>query len=153
VTPIRCVFILMPMLGSVLRGRLEDCHQKRKHRNDRVYQGALEHKDSLPVYTAVLDWDRRRQVNWRSDLRQYANIEWPPAPIDDSPSGPTIIIERGQSTLKLSTAVHHEFSGTATRSAVRVARPFEVSSDCASAIGIRSSLRLSNSRPIIAYKP
>jgi hypothetical protein len=34
--------------------------------------------ESTPGYTSVLDFDHRRQVNWRTDLRQYAVQQWPP---------------------------------------------------------------------------
>jgi hypothetical protein len=57
------------------------------------FKGSLMRTDSSPVYTSVLDFEHRRQVNWRNDLRQYEIIEWPPE-VPPSPSGPTITIER-----------------------------------------------------------
>jgi hypothetical protein len=40
-----------------------------------------------------MDFDRRRQVNWRSDLRQYQIVEWP-ADVQPNSSSPVINIER-----------------------------------------------------------
>ena len=57
------------------------------------FKGSLKRVDSSPAYTTVMDFDHRRQVNWRSDLRQYEIVEWPPD-IRPSPSSPVINIER-----------------------------------------------------------
>jgi hypothetical protein len=57
------------------------------------FKGSFKRVDSSPTYTTVMDFDHRRQVNWRSDLRQYEIIEWPPD-IQPNPSSPVINIER-----------------------------------------------------------
>jgi hypothetical protein len=57
------------------------------------FKGSLLRTDFSPVYTAVLDFEHRRNVNWRNDLRQYEIVEWPPA-IQPKASGQTIVIER-----------------------------------------------------------
>ncbi|HEY1341307.1 MAG TPA: hypothetical protein VGF59_27545 [Bryobacteraceae bacterium] len=57
------------------------------------FKGSLTRKDSSPVYTTVLDFEHRRQVNWRNDLRQYEIVEWPPE-VRTDPSLPAIEIER-----------------------------------------------------------
>jgi hypothetical protein len=55
----------------------------------------LKRIDPSPVYTTALDRAGRRQFNWRSDLRQYEIMEWPPeVRPSDSPSGPVITVER-----------------------------------------------------------
>ena len=46
------------------------------------------------MYTTVLDFEHRRQVNWRNDLRQYEIVEWPPEVRLNSSSVQTITIER-----------------------------------------------------------
>jgi hypothetical protein len=56
------------------------------------FKGSVVRTDSSPVYTSVLDFEQRRQINWRSDLRQYEIIEWPPE-LPPKASGPTIVIE------------------------------------------------------------
>ena len=59
------------------------------------FKGTRVRTDSFPLYTSVLDYDHRRQVNWRTDLRQYAIVEWPPEPrIDATAPGRVIEIER-----------------------------------------------------------
>lgn len=76
-------------------------------------------RDSLPAYTTVLDFDNRRQINWRSDLRQYEIVEWPPQQQSDSPSGPVITIERNTTD----TGERRQFFGRAARRLVtRVTR-------------------------------
>jgi len=57
------------------------------------FKGALVRADSLPAFTSVSDFDHRRNVNWRNDLRQYVVVEWSPEPQRDSSSGPVITIE------------------------------------------------------------
>ena len=57
------------------------------------FKGSLTRTDSSPAYTTVIDWEHRRQVNWRNDLRQYEIVEWPPE-IRPNASGPAIVIER-----------------------------------------------------------
>jgi hypothetical protein len=58
------------------------------------FKGALMRTDSSPAYTTVLDFDHRRRLHWRSDLRQYAIVEWPPQYQSDSLPRPVITIER-----------------------------------------------------------
>ena len=58
------------------------------------FKGALMRADSAPGYTSVSDFDHRRNVNWRNDLRQYVVVEWPPEYQSDSSSRPVITIER-----------------------------------------------------------
>ena len=57
------------------------------------FKGSLTRTDSSPAYTTVIDWEHRRQVNWRNDLRQYEIVEWPPE-VRPNASGPAIVIER-----------------------------------------------------------
>jgi hypothetical protein len=82
------------MLGSVLYGDWKIVTKTGDSSVTELFKGALMRTDSLPAYTTVLDFDQRRQINWRSDLRQYVIVEWPPEPQNDSPSGPIITIER-----------------------------------------------------------
>ena len=58
------------------------------------FKGALVRADSPPAFTSVSDFDHRRNVNWRNDLRQYVVFEWSPEPQSDSSSGPVITIEQ-----------------------------------------------------------
>jgi hypothetical protein len=91
------LFAFTPMLGSLLYGDWKIVTRTGNSSVTEFFKGALIRTDSLPAYTTVLDFDHRRQVNWRSDLRQYGIVEWPPAypeyPIG-SPSGAIITIER-----------------------------------------------------------
>jgi len=57
------------------------------------FKGSLMRTDASPVYTTVLDFEHRRQVNWRTDLRQYETVDWPPE-VRPNASGPAIVIER-----------------------------------------------------------
>lgn len=57
------------------------------------FKGSLTRTDPSPSYATVMDFDRRRQVNWRSDLRQYQIVEWPPD-VRPNSSSPVINIER-----------------------------------------------------------
>jgi hypothetical protein len=57
------------------------------------FKGTLMRVDSSPTYTTVMDVDRRRQVNWRSDLHQYEIVEWPPD-VQPNSSSRVITIER-----------------------------------------------------------
>jgi hypothetical protein len=58
------------------------------------FKGSLTRADSPPAYTSVSDFDHRRTVNWRNDLRQYIVVEWPPEHQSDTASGPVITIEQ-----------------------------------------------------------
>ena len=51
------------------------------------FKGALVRADSPPAFTSVSDFDHRRNVNWRNDLRQYVVFEWPPEHQSDSSVG------------------------------------------------------------------
>ena len=82
------------MLGSVLYGDWKIVTRIGNSSVTEFFKGALIRQDYLPAYTSVLDFDHRRQVNWRSDLRQYVIVEWPPEYQSDSPSRPVITIER-----------------------------------------------------------
>jgi hypothetical protein len=57
------------------------------------FRGSLKRADSSPTYTTVMDFDHRRQVNWRSDLRQYEIVEWPPV-VQPNSSSRVIHVER-----------------------------------------------------------
>src|SRR5215831_20401522 len=57
------------------------------------FKGSLTRTDPSPSYATVMDFDRRRQVNWRSDLRQYQIVEWPPD-VRPNSSSPVINIEK-----------------------------------------------------------
>ena len=89
-----CMFALTPMLGSVIYADWKIITRTSDRNVAEFFKGALMRRDFLPAYTTVLDFDNRRQVNWRSDLRQYEIVEWPPQQPSDSPSGPVITIER-----------------------------------------------------------
>ena len=58
------------------------------------FKGSLMRTDSSPAYTTVIDFEHRRQVNWRNDLRQYELVEWPPSVQPNSLPGTVIHIER-----------------------------------------------------------
>jgi hypothetical protein len=58
------------------------------------FKGPLMRTDSSLAYTTVIDFEHRRQVNWRNDLRQYELVEWPPAVQPNSLPGTVINIER-----------------------------------------------------------
>lgn len=58
------------------------------------FKGSVKRTDFSPGYTTVLDFEHRRQFNWRADLRQYEIVEWPPDVRPNPSSGPTIVIER-----------------------------------------------------------
>ena|SRR5215472_7959021 len=89
-----CLFAFTPMLGSVLYADWRIVTRTGDSGVTEFFKGALRRTDSSPAYTTVLDFDHRRQVNWRSDLRQYVIVEWPPQYQTDSPPGPVITIER-----------------------------------------------------------
>jgi hypothetical protein len=113
------MFALTPMLGSVLYADWKIITRTSDRKVAEFFKGALTRRDSLPAYTTVLDFDNRRQVNWRSDLRQYEIVEWPPQQPSDSPSGPVITIERNTTD----TGERRQFFGrTARRLVTRVTR-------------------------------
>src|SRR5215468_11243364 len=87
------LFAFIPILGSALHADWKIVTRTGDRSVTEFFKGALMRTDSLPAYTSVLDFDRRRQVNWRSDLRQYAIVEWPPE-VQPNSSSPVINIER-----------------------------------------------------------
>ncbi len=88
------LFAFTPMLGTVLYGDWKTVTRTDNSSVTEFFKGVLIRQDYLPAYTSVLDFDHRRQVNWRSDLRQYVIVEWPPEYQSDSPSRPVITIDR-----------------------------------------------------------
>jgi len=79
-----CLFALLPILSGALRA---DWRIVTRHGDTSVTEllkGALMRTDSLQPNTSVLDFDHRRQVDWRTDLRQYSIIEWPRERNNDS---------------------------------------------------------------------
>src|SRR5215813_12914845 len=74
------------------------------------FKGSLKRADSSPTYTTVMDFDRRSQVNWRSDLRQYEIVEWPPD-VQPNSSSPVINIERSS----VDTGERKQFLGRTAR--------------------------------------
>ena len=57
------------------------------------FSGSLMRTDYSFGYTSVLDFERRREVSWRNDLRQYQRDDLPPE-VRPNASGPAIVIER-----------------------------------------------------------
>jgi hypothetical protein len=82
------------MLGGVLYADWKIVTRTGDSSATEFFKDALMRTDSSPAYTSVLDFDHRRQVIWRSDLRQYAIVEWPPQYQSDSSPGPVITVER-----------------------------------------------------------
>ena len=114
-----CLFAFTPMLGGVLYGDWKIVTRTGDSSVTEFFKGTLMRTDSLPAYTTVQDFDQRRQINWRSDLRQYVIVEWPPEHQSDSPSGPIITIERNTTD----TGERRQFFGRPARHLVtRVAR-------------------------------
>jgi hypothetical protein len=89
-----CLYALLPMLGSVLHADWKIVTKTGDSVVAEFFKGALRRTDSSPADTEVLDFEHRSQVNWRSDLRQYVVIEWPPVLRNDSSPGQVIVIER-----------------------------------------------------------
>lgn len=82
------------------------------------FKGSLMRTDPSPAYTSVMDFDRRSQVNWRSDLREYETVEWPPD-VRPNSSSPVINIERST----IDTGEQKQFFGRTARHLVsRVTR-------------------------------
>lgn len=83
------------------------------------FKGSLSRTDSPSVYTTVIDSEHHRQVTWRSDLRQYEIVEWPPEVPSNSLPGTVIKIERPTSD----TGERKQFFGRTARHLVsRVTR-------------------------------
>jgi hypothetical protein len=91
----RIVFLLtlIPALGNALHADWKIVTRTGDSSVVEYFKGTLMRTDSSPAYTSVLDLDHRRQVTWRSDLRQYVIVESPPEYKSDS-SGPVVTIER-----------------------------------------------------------
>jgi hypothetical protein len=107
------------------------------------FKDSLMRTDSPPIYT-VLDFDHRRQVNWRNDLRQYVVVEWPPEYQRDSSSGPVITIEQNTTD----TGERQQFFGRTARHLVT----HTTRSDSPDARCSRISLILGSSTPISALR-
>ena len=90
---IASLFTLMAALGSALRADWKIVTRTGDSSVVEYFKGALMRTDSSPAYTSVLDLDHRRQVSWRSDLRQYVLVESLPEYKSDS-SGPVVTVER-----------------------------------------------------------
>jgi hypothetical protein len=80
------------------------------HTTTEYFKGSLTRTDPSPSYTTVQDFDRRRQVNWRSELRQYQIVDWP-SDLRPNASSPVIHIERS----KVDTGERKTFLGRTVR--------------------------------------
>jgi hypothetical protein len=113
------LFAFMPMLGSLLYADWKIVTKTGDSSVTEFFKGALMRTDFSPTYTTVLDFDHRREVRWRSDLRQYVIVDWPPQYQSNSSSGPVITIERDTTD----TGERKQFFGrTARRLVTRVRR-------------------------------
>jgi hypothetical protein len=88
------LLIVTAVLGCVLHADWKIVTRTGDITITEYFKGSLIRTESLPGMVSVLDYPHRRQVNWRTDLRQYAVVEWPPQPPTDSSPGATIVIER-----------------------------------------------------------
>jgi hypothetical protein len=84
---------MIPTLGNILHGDWKIVTKSARGTMTEYFKGSLVRTDVTPAYATVLDYGRRSQINWRSDLREYAVVEWPPEPPKD-PSAPAIVVER-----------------------------------------------------------
>jgi hypothetical protein len=113
------LFAFTPLLASVLLGDWKIVTTTGNGSVTEFFKGELVRSDSSPEYSTVIDYDHRRQVTWRNDLRQYAVVEWPPASRSDLPQAKVISIERHTSD----TGQRKQFFGrTAHRLVTRVTR-------------------------------
>jgi hypothetical protein len=113
------LFAFTPLLASVLYGDWKIVTRTGSSSMTEFFKGSLIRTDSSPAYVTVMDINHRRQVNWRTDLRQYVIVEWPPAYQSDLSSGPVITIERNTTD----TGQRKQFFGRAARRLVtRVTR-------------------------------
>jgi hypothetical protein len=82
------------MLAGPLRADWKIVTRTASGRSTEYWKGSRVRQEPVPGYITVLDYGGRRQVNWRSDLRQYAIVEWPVQPPTNAANGPVIRIER-----------------------------------------------------------
>jgi hypothetical protein len=114
-----CLFAFTQLLASALFADWKIVTRTGNSSVTEYFKGALIRTDPLPAYATVMDFDHRRQVNWRSDLRQYTIVEWPAEYKRDLPPGPVITIERNTTD----TGQRKQFFGrTARRLVTRVIR-------------------------------
>jgi hypothetical protein len=88
------LFALASLPVSVLYGDWKIVTRTGDSSVTEFFKGELVRTDSSPAYTTVMDFNHRQQVAWRSDLRQYVIIQWPPALQSDLPPASVITIER-----------------------------------------------------------
>lgn len=87
-------FALTPLLVTPLLADWKIVTINDGHTTTEYYKGASLRTDASPVYTTVADFDHRKQITWRTDLRQYTVLDWPPLPPPADPSSrPVIRIE------------------------------------------------------------
>ncbi len=89
-----CLIAVMPVLANWLCADWKIVTKTGSKTVTEFFKGELMRTDSSPVYSTVLDFGHRRQVTWRSDLRQYTVLEWPPQRAKNSSSSPEIVIEQ-----------------------------------------------------------
>jgi hypothetical protein len=87
-------FALASLSASMLYGDWKIVTRTGDSSVTEFFKGELVRTDSSPAYTAVMDFNHRQQFIWRSDLRQYAIVQWPPAYKSDLPPASVITIER-----------------------------------------------------------
>ena len=105
------MFGLASVLVSVLHADWKIVTRTGDWSTTEYFKGALMRTDSSTLYTEVLDFEHRSQVNWRNDLRQYVVIEWPAEPQSQVTPGPSILIERNTTD----TGERRQFFGRAAR--------------------------------------
>jgi hypothetical protein len=105
------LFALTSLLASVLDGDWKIVTRTGNSSVTEFFKGEMIRTDSSPAYTTVMDFNRRQQVTWRSDLRQYVIVQWPPAYQSDVPRGSVITIERNTTD----TGQRKEFFGRTAR--------------------------------------
>ena len=88
-------FALTPLLITPLLADWKIVTTNDGHTTTEYYKGASLRTDASTVYTTVADFEHRKQITWRNDLRQYTVLDWPPPPTPADPSSrPVIKIER-----------------------------------------------------------
>jgi hypothetical protein len=88
---IACLFALLPTL---LVADWKIVTQTGGDTITEYVKASLRRTDPSPAYSTVLDFDHRRQLNWRNDLRQYELVEWPRERQFEPASRVVITIER-----------------------------------------------------------
>jgi hypothetical protein len=87
-------FALTPLLVTTLLADWKIVTIYDGHTATEYYKGPSLRTDVSRVYTTVADFDHRKQITWRTDLRQYTVLDWPPLPPPADPSSrPVIKIE------------------------------------------------------------